>query len=167
MARQTARLRLNSRPATAMPTRPGRLRLHSPTTCTAIPAASRRLPGDERRPGVDKRKPVAHCDRLSVLRRDCRRLISVTRKLVVPMTTETLRGRVALVTGGSRGIGAAIVRRLANAGVAVAINYRERADEANTLVKSIAGTGGRAIAIAADVSQSDAVAQMIQRANAE
>ncbi|WP_334403567.1 SDR family NAD(P)-dependent oxidoreductase [Bradyrhizobium sp. AZCC 2289] len=83
------------------------------------------------------------------------------------MTTETLRGRVALVTGGSRGIGAAIVRRLANAGVAVAINYRERTDEANTLVKSIAGIGGRAIAIAADVSQADAVAQMVQRANSE
>jgi 3-oxoacyl-[acyl-carrier protein] reductase len=84
-----------------------------------------------------------------------------------PMTTETLRGRVALVTGGSRGIGAAIVRRLANAGVAVAINYRERTDEANASVKSIVGTGGRAVAIAADVSQADAVAQMVQRANSE
>src|SRR5258707_4034354 len=85
----------------------------------------------------------------------------------MPMTTETLRGRVALVTGGSRGIGAAIVRRLADAGVAVAVNYRERTDEANALVKSIVGTGGRAVAIAADVSQTDAVAQMVQRANSE
>jgi 3-oxoacyl-[acyl-carrier protein] reductase len=85
----------------------------------------------------------------------------------MPMTTETLRGRVALVTGGSRGIGAAIVRRLADAGVAVAINYRERADAANALEKSIVGAGGRAIAIAADVSQADAVAQMVQRATAE
>jgi 3-oxoacyl-[acyl-carrier protein] reductase len=83
------------------------------------------------------------------------------------MTTETLRGRVALVTGGSRGIGAAIVRRLADAGVAVAINYRERTDEANALVKSIAGTGGTAVAIAADVSQADAVAQMVRRVNSE
>jgi 3-oxoacyl-[acyl-carrier protein] reductase len=85
----------------------------------------------------------------------------------MPMTTETLRGRVALVTGGSRGIGAAIVRRLADAGVAVAVNYRERTDEANALVKSIVGTGGKAVAIAADVSHTDAVAQMVQRANSE
>jgi 3-oxoacyl-[acyl-carrier protein] reductase len=85
----------------------------------------------------------------------------------MPMTTESLRGRVALVTGGSRGIGAAIVRRLADAGVAVAVNYRERTDEANGLVKRIAGTGGKAVAIAADVSQADAVAQMVQRVNSE
>jgi 3-oxoacyl-[acyl-carrier protein] reductase len=83
------------------------------------------------------------------------------------MTKETLRGRVALVTGGSRGIGAAIVRRLADAGVALAINYRERTDEANTLVKSIAGAGGTAVAIAADVSKADAVAQMVERVNSE
>jgi 3-oxoacyl-[acyl-carrier protein] reductase len=83
------------------------------------------------------------------------------------MTTAILQGRTALVTGGSRGIGAAIVRSLAQAGAAVAINYRERAGEANTLVKSIGETGGRAIAIAADVSQSDAVAQMVKRVNAD
>jgi 3-oxoacyl-[acyl-carrier protein] reductase len=83
------------------------------------------------------------------------------------MTTGTLQGHSALVTGGSRGIGAAIVRSLAQAGVAVAINFRERASEANTLVKAIGEAGGRAIAIAADVSQSDAVAQMIQRVKSD
>jgi 3-oxoacyl-[acyl-carrier protein] reductase len=83
------------------------------------------------------------------------------------MTTDSLRGRVALVTGGSRGIGAAIVRRLADAGAAVAINYRERADEANALVKTIGENGGRAIAFAADVSQADAVAQMVQHVTSE
>jgi 3-oxoacyl-[acyl-carrier protein] reductase len=83
------------------------------------------------------------------------------------MTTGLLQGRIALVTGGSRGIGAAIVRSLAHAGAAVAINYRERASEANTLVKAISETGGRAIAIAADVSQSDAVAQIVKRVNAD
>jgi len=51
------------------------------------------------------------------------------------MTTALLQNRTALVTGGSRGIGAAIVRSLAQAGAAIAINYRERASEANTLVK--------------------------------
>jgi 3-oxoacyl-[acyl-carrier protein] reductase len=83
------------------------------------------------------------------------------------MTTAILQNRTALVTGGSRGIGAAIVRSLAQAGAAVAINYRERAGEANALVKSIGETGGCAIAIAADVSQSDAVAQMVKRVNSD
>jgi 3-oxoacyl-[acyl-carrier protein] reductase len=83
------------------------------------------------------------------------------------MTTATLQGRTALVTGGSRGIGAAIVRSLAQAGAAIAVNYRERAREADALVKSIGEAGGRAIAIAADVSQSDAVAQMVKRINAD
>src|ERR1700722_8128589 len=85
----------------------------------------------------------------------------------MPMTTGTLHGHTALVTGGSRGIGAAIVRSLAQAGAAIAINYRERASEANMLVKSIGDAGGRAIAIAADVSQSDAVAKMVKRVNAD
>ena len=79
------------------------------------------------------------------------------------MTTENLRGRTALVTGGSRGIGAAIVRALAGAGAAVAVNYRERAAEADALVKNIAGAGGRAMAIATDVSQTDAVAKMVEQ----
>ena len=57
------------------------------------------------------------------------------------MTTGTLHGRIALVTGGSRGIGAAIVRSLAQAGAAVAVNYRERASEANALVKAIGRCG--------------------------
>jgi len=83
------------------------------------------------------------------------------------MTTGSLQGRTALVTGGSRGIGAAIVRSLAQAGAAVAVNYRERASEANALVTAVGETGGRAIAIAADVSQSDAVARMVNRINAD
>src|ERR1700723_4630799 len=83
------------------------------------------------------------------------------------MTKDTLRGRTALVTGGSRGIGAAIVRSLAQAGAAVAVNYRERAGEANALVNALDEAGGHAIAIAADVSQSDAVARMVQRVTSE
>ena len=83
------------------------------------------------------------------------------------MTKATLRGHTALVTGGSRGIGAAISKALAQAGVAVAINYRERADEANKLVETIAKANGRAVAISADVSQTSAVAQMVERVKSE
>jgi len=83
------------------------------------------------------------------------------------MTMQDLRGRTALVTGGSRGIGAAIVRALAEAGAAVAINYRERAGEADALVRTIVDAGGRAIAIAADISQSEAVGKMIDRVRSE
>jgi 3-oxoacyl-[acyl-carrier protein] reductase len=83
------------------------------------------------------------------------------------MTTTNLAGRIALVTGGSRGIGAAIVRALAEAGATVAINYRERAGEADALVKDISGADGRAIAIAADVSQTGAVVAMVERVTSQ
>lgn len=78
-----------------------------------------------------------------------------------------LQNHIALVTGGSRGIGAAIVRTLAEAGAAVAVNYRERADAADALVNDIRKAGGRAMAIGADVSQGPAVADMVQRVSAE
>ncbi|MCP3417068.1 MULTISPECIES: SDR family NAD(P)-dependent oxidoreductase [Bradyrhizobium] len=83
------------------------------------------------------------------------------------MTTSSLHGHVALVTGGSRGIGAAIVKMLADAGAAVAINYRERSAEAETLAKGITAAGGRAVAIAADVSEAAAVAALVERAKSE
>jgi 3-oxoacyl-[acyl-carrier protein] reductase len=72
-----------------------------------------------------------------------------------------LNGHVALVTGGSRGIGAAIAVAIAEAGAAVAVNYRERAVEADAVVAKIRDMGGRAIATAADVSQAAAVAGMV------
>jgi 3-oxoacyl-[acyl-carrier protein] reductase len=75
-----------------------------------------------------------------------------------------LNGRTALVTGASRGIGAAIAIALAEAGAAVAVNYRERADEAEAVVAKIREFGGRAVAIAADVSQAAAVAKMVDLA---
>jgi 3-oxoacyl-[acyl-carrier protein] reductase len=73
-----------------------------------------------------------------------------------------LNGHTALVTGASRGIGAAIATALAEAGAAVAVNYRERADQADAVVAEIRNIGGRAIATAADVSQSEAVAAMVK-----
>lgn len=63
------------------------------------------------------------------------------------------RDRVAIVTGGSRGIGAAFARRLAAEGAAVVINYRQRADEAEAVVSDITAAGGRAVAVAGDVGQ--------------
>ena len=74
-----------------------------------------------------------------------------------------LIGKVALVTGASRGIGAAIAVALSEAGAAVAVNYRERADAANALVADINRAGQRAIAVAADVSQGPAVTAMVDR----
>lgn len=69
--------------------------------------------------------------------------------------------KVALVTGASRGIGRAVALSLAEAGAAVAVNYRERAADANDVVAAIKSAGGRAIAVAADVSDSAAVTSMI------
>ncbi len=77
--------------------------------------------------------------------------------------TPKLKGRVALVTGASRGIGAAVAMALAEASAAVAVNYRERACEADAVVAEIKRKGGRAIAISADVSQAAAVAKMIEQ----
>jgi 3-oxoacyl-[acyl-carrier protein] reductase len=74
-----------------------------------------------------------------------------------------LNGHTALVTGGSRGIGAAIALALAEAGAAVAVNYRERATEADAVAAKIKDMGGRAIATAADVSQASAVAKMLDQ----
>lgn len=71
-----------------------------------------------------------------------------------------LKNRVALVTGGSRGIGAAIASALAEAGAAVAVNYRERGAAAASVVEAIQKRGGRAVAVAADVSIAGAVKNM-------
>src|SRR5215472_13861940 len=77
--------------------------------------------------------------------------------------TPNLNGKVALVTGGSRGIGAAIAVALSEAGAAVAVNYRQRADAADALVADLMKAGGRAVAVSADVSQAKAVAQMVDK----
>lgn len=83
------------------------------------------------------------------------------------MTADRLRGRVALVTGGSRGIGAAIATELSRAGAAVAVNYRQRADEAPKLIQALKNAGGRAIPAPADVSQAAAVAGLVEHVTSE
>jgi 3-oxoacyl-[acyl-carrier protein] reductase len=78
-----------------------------------------------------------------------------------------LHGKTALVTGGSRGIGAAISRALAAAGISVAINYRERADAAEALAAELRQNGVRAKVFRADVSRADAVASMVETVRSE
>ncbi|QHB70632.1 SDR family oxidoreductase [Stenotrophomonas sp. 364] len=72
----------------------------------------------------------------------------------------TIRSKVALVTGGSRGIGAEISRRLAGEGFAVAINYASNPDAAQAVVRKVQASGGQAFAIHADVSDAHAVETM-------
>jgi 3-oxoacyl-[acyl-carrier protein] reductase len=82
------------------------------------------------------------------------------------MDSLDLSGKTALVTGASRGIGRAVAIAFAEAGAAVAVNYRERAAEAAQLVDHIAKSGGRALAAAADVSQAAAVTAMMAQVEA-
>jgi 3-oxoacyl-[acyl-carrier protein] reductase len=70
--------------------------------------------------------------------------------------TKKLEGKIALITGGSRGIGAAIAKRLAADGANVAITYTKGADAAGSVVREIERAGGKAIAIQADAADADA-----------
>ena len=78
-----------------------------------------------------------------------------------------LKGKVALVTGGSRGIGAATALRLARDGADVAITYASSPDKAQAVVQSVQALGRRAIAIQADSADADAVAAAVERTVAE
>ncbi|MFG1651889.1 SDR family NAD(P)-dependent oxidoreductase [Micromonospora sp. NPDC049275] len=83
------------------------------------------------------------------------------------MTTTTLDGKAALVTGGSRGIGAGIALRLAQDGADVALTYRQNAERAAVVVKQIEALGRRAYAIQVDNADPDAVHDAVDSAAAE
>jgi 3-oxoacyl-[acyl-carrier protein] reductase len=73
--------------------------------------------------------------------------------------------RVAIVTGGSRGIGRAIALRLAQDGLRVAVNYAGHAEAANEVVKQIQQAGSKAIAVQADIGNTEAARALVQAAN--
>ncbi len=79
----------------------------------------------------------------------------------------TLEGRTALVTGASRGLGRAIALRLAREGAAVAVNYRERAADAEEVAALIRGQGGHGFAVQADIGDAARVGAMVERVAAE
>src|SRR5438477_6344516 len=74
-----------------------------------------------------------------------------------------LEGKIALITGGSRGIGAAIAKRLAADGANVAITYTKGADAAASVVKEIERVGRKAIAIQADAADAEAVKAAVEK----
>src|SRR5246127_5310162 len=77
--------------------------------------------------------------------------------------SKQLEGKIALITGGSRGIGAAIAKRLAADGANVAITYTKGADAAASVVKAIERAGGKAIAIQADAADADASKAAVEK----
>ncbi len=78
--------------------------------------------------------------------------------------TLSLQGKVAFIQGGSRGIGAAIAKRLAREGAAVAFTYVASADKADALVSEITSAGGKALAIKADSADAAALQQAVRQA---
>src|SRR3954463_15032228 len=83
------------------------------------------------------------------------------------MTMSTLQGKVALITGGSRVIGAAIAKRLAADGADVAITYVSSPDKANAVVAEIKKLGRRGLAIKADSANAGAITAAVEKTAAE
>lgn len=80
------------------------------------------------------------------------------------MTTTSLAGKVAIVTGSSKGIGAGIALRLAADGAAVVVNYSRSAEDAERVVQRIVAAGGKAVAVKADLSKPAEIGPLIDAA---
>jgi len=81
----------------------------------------------------------------------------------MPTSSTTLNGKIALVTGGSRGIGRAVALALARAGALMAVNYNTHAADAEAVCAEITSQGGHAMAVQADVSISKQVHEMVRQ----
>src|SRR5229473_2167569 len=79
------------------------------------------------------------------------------------MQTKSFKGKVALVTGGSRGIGAGIVRRLAADGASVAFTYSSSEEKALQLVSEVESTGGKALSLKADSASAEELRAAVAR----
>jgi 3-oxoacyl-[acyl-carrier protein] reductase len=88
-------------------------------------------------------------------------------KMPVSLVDASFEGKIALVTGSSSGIGAAIARELAHAGAGVAVHYRGNSDGAQAIVDAIRSEGGRAELYQADVSDSAAAAELVKRVQSD
>ncbi|GAA4482050.1 SDR family oxidoreductase [Microbacterium panaciterrae] len=84
-----------------------------------------------------------------------------------PLPAASLTGKVALVTGSSRGIGADTIRYFAEAGADVVINFRNKAPRAEKLAAEVRALGGRALVIGADLTDPASVAEMVAAVQAE
>ena len=75
--------------------------------------------------------------------------------------SKSMSGKVALITGGSRGIGAAVARRFAAAGVGVAIGYHASGDAATSLAAEITRDGGQCLLVQGDITDADATQRVV------
>src|SRR5438046_10677191 len=81
------------------------------------------------------------------------------------MDSKRLEGKVAVVTGASKGIGAGIAKQLAAEGAAVVVNYASSKEGADQVVNEITGRGGKAIAVQGDVAKTDDIEHLFEEAN--